>query len=398
MTTNSSTSAPKRIAGHLQDLPRSGIRDFFDIVSSRKDVISLGVGEPGFVTPWHIREAGMYALENGATTYTSNLGLLQLREAISTYLSKQFTLSYDPASEILITVGVSEALDLAFRAILEPGDEVLYHEPCYVSYAPVIQMAHGVPVPIHTRAQDGFSLTREQLEESCTDKTRVLMLNYPTNPTGATLSPEQVKEIANFVKERDLLLITDEVYAELTFEGTHHSPAAEPDMKDRTIFLHGFSKAWAMTGFRMGFACAPPDLLEAMMKIHQYTMLCAPILSQKTAIEALSAPEDDIQRMRAAYIKHRNYIHTAFVEMGLDSQASRGAFYAFPGIQHLGMSAKDFALALLEDKNVAVVPGTAFGPSGEGYIRCSFATSLDRIKEACKRMKDFVTSLDSAGS
>lgn len=393
MTTKNSTSPHDRVAGHLRDLPRSGIRDFFDIVSSRKDVISLGVGEPGFVTPWHIREASMYALEHGATSYTANLGLLSLRKVISSYLDGYFGLSYNPESEVLITVGVSEALDLAFRAVLEPGDEVLYHEPCYVSYAPVIQMAHGVPVPISTREENGFSLTLEDLKGKVTPKTKILMVNFPTNPTGATLSAEQAKDIADFVKEHDLLLITDEVYAELTYDHEHFSPATQPDMKDRTIFLHGFSKAWAMTGFRLGFACAPEPLLEAMMKIHQYTMLCAPILSQKAATEALQNPGEDIQRMKTAYIKHRNYIHESLEAMGLQSRPAKGAFYAFPGIQHLGMASKEFAYALLEAENVAVVPGSAFGASGEGFIRCSFATSFDQIKEACFRMTRFVSSL-----
>ena len=395
MSQKNSKSLHDRIASHLRELPRSGIRDFFDIVSSRKDVISLGVGEPGFVTPWHIRESSIYALEHGATSYTSNLGLLSLREAISGYLDKTFELSYDPVSEILITVGVSEALDLAVRAILEPGDEVLYHEPCYVSYAPVITMAHGVPVPVSTSPENGFALMRKDLESKVTDKTRVLMINFPTNPTGATLNREQAKDIADFVKEHDLILITDEVYAELTYEDSHVSVMNEPGMKERSIFLHGFSKAWAMTGFRLGFACAPAPLTEAMMKIHQYTMLCAPILSQKAAAEALKSPEEDIERMKKAYLKHRNFMHQSFIEMGLECAPPCGAFYAFPNIKPTGLTSHEFAMQLLEAQNVAVVPGSAFGPSGEGYIRCSFATDFEAIKEACSRMAVFMKSLKS---
>lgn len=395
MTQKSSKSLPDRVASHLRGLPRSGIRDFFDIVSSRKDVISLGVGEPGFVTPWHIRESSIYALEHGATSYTSNLGLLELREAISGYLKRQFDLSYDAASEILITVGVSEALDLAVRAILEPGDEVLYHEPCYVSYAPVITMAHGVPVAVSTQPENGFALTRADLEGKVTEKTRALMINFPTNPTGATLNKEQAKEIADFVKEYDLILITDEVYCELTYEGGHVSVMNEPDMKERSIYLHGFSKAWAMTGFRLGFACAPHALTEAMMKIHQYTMLCAPTLSQKAATAALDATSDDVEVMRQAYLKHRNYMYQSFLEMGLECLPPQGAFYAFPNIESTGLTSHEFAMQLLEAQNVAVVPGSAFGPSGEGYIRCSFATGFEDIKEACIRMQAFMESLSS---
>lgn len=385
-----STSPHDRVARHLRDLPRSGIRDFFDLVSSRKDVISLGVGEPGFVTPWRIREAGMYALEHGATCYTSNLGLPALRQSIASYLDRTYEFSYDPDQEILVTVGVSEAIDLAFRAVLEPGDEVLYQEPCYVSYSPVIQMAHGVPVAVPTRAEDGFTLTREALEARCTPRTKVLMINFPTNPTGATLNTHQAREIADFVKAHDLLLITDEVYAELTYDGPHRSVLSEPDMKERTIFLHGFSKSWAMTGFRLGFACAPHALIEAMMKIHQYTMLCAPILSQKAASEALDHAEEDVQKMREAYTRHRNFMVHAFAEMGLDCLKPKGAFYAFPSIRGTGLTSRDFAMALLEEESVAVVPGSAFGPSGEGYIRCCFATQLEDIKTACERMRRMV--------
>lgn len=393
MSTSDSPS-PRNLSRVLSTLPRSGIRDFFDIVSTMKDVISLGVGEPMFTTPWHIREASVFALEHGATSYTSNLGLLKLREELCRYVKGRFDLEYDAHTEVMVTVGVSEALDLAIRALTNPGDEVLYHEPCYVSYMPVIAMAHAVPVPVITSADDGFRLTREHLEAQVSDKTKVLMLNFPNNPTGGTMSREQLMEIAQFACEHDLLVISDEVYAELTYEGEHVSIASLPGMKERTIFLHGFSKSWAMTGFRLGYSCAPADITAAMMKIHQYTMLCAPILSQKAAIEALGRADEDISAMRSQYLKHRNYIYQAFETMGLPCHKPRGAFYAFPSIQHLGLSSKDFAMKLLEAEKVAVVPGNAFGACGEGYIRTCYATDFEDIKEAMTRMARFVSSLN----
>jgi aminotransferase len=390
MKTNDSWSLRDRIARHVLDTPRSGIRDFFDIVSTMKDVISLGIGEPDFDTPWHIREYTVYSLERGATHYTSNLGLLELRRAISQYVARQFGANYDPENEILVTVGVSEALDVALRALIDPGDEVLYHEPCYVSYRPVIIFAHGTPVVVETREEDGFRLTRRLLEEKVTPRTKVLMLNFPNNPTGAVLDRADVEDIAAFVREHDLIAITDEIYAELTHDGPHVSLASMPGMKERTIFLHGFSKAWAMTGFRLGYACAPPELTEAMMKIHQYTMLCAPTQSQKGAIEALASPELDLQEMTQEYRKRRNYIHQAFSEMGVSCPMPRGAFYAFPRIAHLGMSSRDFALALLAEEKVAVVPGSAFGASGEGYVRCAYSTNMEKLKEALVRIRRFI--------
>ncbi len=388
-----SKSLRDRIADHVRDIPRSGIRDFFDIVSTKKDIISLGIGEPDFDTPWHVREFAMFALERGATHYTSNMGLLELRKALSEYVKKAFQVSYNPETEILITVGVSEALDLALRALINPGDEVLYHEPCYVSYRATVIFAHGVPVAVETGRQNDFRLTRAQLEAKVSPKTRILILNFPNNPTGAVLERRDLEDIAAFARERDLIVITDEIYAELTYDHEHVSIASLPGMKERAIFLHGFSKAWAMTGFRMGYACAPPELTEAMMKVHQYTMLCASMIGQKAAIEALTSPEFDIGEMVSEYRKRRNYIDRSFQEIGLPCCKPAGAFYVFPYIGDLGLSSKDFALRFLEEEKVAVVPGSAFGACGEGFVRCAYATSLDNIKEAMVRLARFVQKL-----
>ncbi|HBA84843.1 MAG TPA: pyridoxal phosphate-dependent aminotransferase [Verrucomicrobia bacterium] len=390
MKTNDSKSHLNRIARHIVDIPRSGIRDFFDIVSTKKDIISLGIGEPDFDTPWHVRESTMFSLEKGATHYTSNRGLLELREAIAAYVKKTFKVAYDAESEILITVGVSEALDLALRALVNPGDEVLYHEPCYVSYRPSIVFAHGVPVAVNTKPENGFRLTRELLEGKITPRTRVLMLNFPNNPTGAIVTREDLEGIAQLAEEHDLIVISDEIYAELTYDQEHVSIASIPGMRDRTIFMHGFSKAWAMTGFRMGYSCAPAELSEAMMKIHQYTMLCASTISQKASIEALTKPEFDIGEMVSEYRRRRNFVYQSLVDIGLPCAKPLGAFYAFPKIEHLGLSSKDFALRLLNEENVAAVPGSAFGECGEGFLRCAYATSMDNLKEAMIRMKKFV--------
>ncbi len=388
------STAPRRsfVASYLNDIPRSGIRDFFDIVSARKDVISLGIGEPDFVTPWRIREASITALDRGATTYTSNRGLIELRRQIARYLGQAFDVAYDPENEILITVGVSEALDLAMRAILEPGDEVMYHEPCFVSYNPEIRFAHGVPVPVVTRRENGFRLTRPMLEEKVSPRTKALLLSFPTNPTGATLTREDVEGIAAFAQAHDILVITDEIYSELTYEGERVSIASLPGMKERTIFLHGFSKSWAMTGFRLGYACAPVELSEAMMKIHQYIMMCAPILSQKAAIEALKS-NVDTDEMRASYEHRRNFICAGLNEAGIPCHVPKGAFYVFPYVGDYGLTSKDFALRLLDEENVACVPGSAFGASGEGFLRCSYSTDLEAIKEAVTRMARFVARL-----
>ncbi len=390
---NDSKSLRSRIAQTVRDIPRSGIRDFFDIVSAREDVISLGIGEPDFVTPWHIREAAVLALDRGVTSYTSNMGLLPLRRGIAQYVERKTGVAYRPETEVLITVGVSEGLDLAVRALVEPGDEVLYHEPSYVSYNPLIQFAHGRPIAIQTKKENGFRLTRDELEAYCTPKAKILLLNYPNNPTGAILSRKDVEEIAAFAIERDLIVLTDEIYDELTYDREHFSLISVPGMRERTIYLHGFSKAWAMTGWRMGFTCAPPELTEAMMKIHQYTMLCAPILSQEASIEALKHAEGDIAFMKAEYRKRRNFIHASFEEMGIPCIRPEGAFYAFADVSRFGMTSKEFALRLLDEQNVACVPGTAFGKCGEGFIRCSYATALDDIKEAMARIARFVGKL-----
>jgi aminotransferase len=393
MQTNGSLSLRNRINPTVRDIPRSGIRDFFDIVSTMKDVISLGIGEPDFDTPWHVRESTVFALERGATHYTSNLGYLELRKALSGYVACKFGATYDPDTEVLVTVGVSEALDLALRALITPGDEVLYHEPCYVSYRATILFANGTPLVVETRPDNGFRLTREMLEAKVTPRTRVLMLNFPNNPTGAVMSREDLEGIAAFARERDLIVITDEIYAELTYDTPHTSIVSLPGMRERTLFLHGFSKAWAMTGFRLGYACGPAELIEAMMKIHQYTMLCASSLGQKAAIEALARPEKDVEDMVAEYRRRRNFIAASFAEMGLECHRPLGAFYAFPNVARFGLKSKDFALRFLNEEKVAVVPGTAFGDCGEGFVRCAYATNMDNIKEAMIRLKRFIGRL-----
>ena len=384
------------IAANVRNIPRSGIREFFDIVSTQKDVISLGVGEPDFATPWHIREAAIYALERGRTSYTSNLGLLQLREAIAAHLAEKFHVAYEPKTQILIAVGVSEAMDIAFRAIINPGDEVIYHEPCYVSYSPSIAMTHGVPVAVSCRPEDGFAVRAENLEKVITPRSKVLVLNFPTNPTGGTMTRPELEKIATLVQRHNLLVITDEIYSELTFEGEHVSIASLPGMAERTIFLHGFSKAYAMTGFRIGYACGPTELVDAMMKIHQYSMLCASIISQEAALEAIRFGEADTVRMRDEYRARRNLVVNALNQMGLTCHRPRGSFYAFPCIRSTGLSSREFAVRLLQEEKVACVPGGAFGSSGEGFLRCCFATSLEQLQVACERMARFVERLRAA--
>jgi aminotransferase len=381
------------VASHVRGIPRSGIREFFDIVQNQSGVISLGVGEPDFVTPWHIREAAIYALERGRTGYTSNMGLLKLRQAISTHVERNFGVSYQPETQILIAVGVSEALDIALRALINPGDEVLYHEPCYVSYAPSVALAHGVAVPVSCTAENGFAVTAEAIEQAVTPRSKVLLLNFPTNPTGGTMTRVELLRIAEVVLRHNLVVITDEIYSELTFEGEHVSIASLPGMRERTIFLHGFSKAYAMTGFRIGYACGPAEIIEAMMRIHQYSMLCASIISQEAALEAILHGEPDTAEMRDQYRLRRNFIVNAFNTMGLACHLPRGSFYAFPCIRSTGLSSRDFALQLLQQEKVACVPGGAFGPSGEGYLRCCFATALDQIQIATERMARFIHQL-----
>lgn len=380
------------IASHVRTLPRSGIRDFFEIVQSMKEVISLGIGEPDFDTPWNIREAAIYSLESGHTGYTSNLGLPVLRERIAEYVAQHFHVAYDPASEVIVTVGVSEGIDLALRALVNPGDEVLYHEPCYVSYSPSILLAHGVPVAVPTRAEENFSLTAEALAKKITKASKVLMLNFPCNPTGATQSREELLKITQLCVEHDLVVLTDEIYSELTYDGHPHvSIASLPGMRERTVFLHGFSKAFAMTGFRIGYACAPAPLTEAMMKVHQYAILCANTMAQHAAIEALENGARDVDRMRKEYEMRRNFIVRSFNDLGLECFKPVGAFYVFPRITSTGLTSREFSLGLLEQKQVACVPGPAFGPSGEGFVRCSYATSLDQIKVAMTRIAEFVS-------
>ncbi|NLG35366.1 MAG: aminotransferase class I/II-fold pyridoxal phosphate-dependent enzyme [Lentisphaerae bacterium] len=383
-------SSRSKVAAHVKALPFSGIRKFFDIVASRKDVISLGVGEPDFDSPWTVREEAIWSLERGATHYTSNRGDPALRQAISRYVSRQFGETYDWDTEILVTVGVSEAIDVGLRTILNPGDEVLYHEPCFVSYRPSITLAGGVPVCVETRREDQFRLTRAMLEKAVTPKTRVLMLNFPCNPTGAVLGKADVEDIADFCMKHDLLLLTDEIYAELTYEARHVSFISVPGMKERTIFLHGMSKAWAMTGFRIGYACAPPEISENMMKLHQYAIMSAPTTGQKAAAEALERGDAAVAEMVAEYNRRRNYLIASFAEMGVSCHTPAGAFYAFPYIGDLGISAEDFAMRFLEEHGVAVVPGDAFGACGAGFLRCAYATSMDNIREAMRRMAVFV--------
>ena len=381
------------IAKHVVNLPKSGIRDFFEIVSKMKDVISLGIGEPDFDTPWHIREAGIYALEKGKTHYTSNLGLIELRRAISKYVEKNYAVSYVPDNEVIITVGVSEGLDLACRALINPGDKVMFHQPCYVSYSPSITLAHGEAVPVPTFAKDNFALTVEALRAAWQPGCKLLMLNLPCNPTGGTCDRAQIEAIAKFAIEKDLIVLSDEIYSELTFEGVHTSIASIPGMKERTIFLHGFSKAFAMTGWRIGYACGPAALIEAMMKVHQYSMLCASIISQEAAIEALVRGEDAMKKMRDQYHRRRDFIVRRLNEIGLKCHLPRGSFYAFPDISKTGLSEKDFAVGLLQTEKVAMVPGTAFGENGKGFCRACFATSYEQLVEAATRIERHVQSL-----
>lgn len=384
----------KKIARQVAAIPRSGIRDFFELVQGRDDVISLGVGEPDFITPWHIREAAIFSLEKGQTSYTSNLGLPALRRAVSSYVAGFFGVGYEPLSEVLVTVGVSEAIDLALRALLDPGDEVIYHEPCYVSYAPSIALAYAKAVAVRTQKCDGFALTPEALGAAITPKTRVLMLNFPTNPTGATVSQEHLEGIARLCREHDLIVLTDEIYSELRYDGERHvSIASLPGMRERTVLLHGFSKAFAMTGFRLGYACAPQPIIEAMMKVHQYSMLCAPITSQMAALEALENGAPAVEMMRDSYRQRRDFVVRRLNQAGIDCHLPGGAFYVFPDVRKFGLSSRDFAMGLLEQESVAAVPGDAFGESGEGFLRCCYATAFEDLKTAMDRIERFVGGL-----
>lgn len=382
-----------RISPTVKSIPPSGIRRFFDIAAEMKGVISLGVGEPDFVTPWHIRESCIYGLNRGQTSYTSNAGLLELREEIAKSLYNDYQVTYEPRTEILVTVGVSEGLDLAMRALLSPGDEVLIPEPCYVSYKSCVTLAGGVAVAVPTTMKNEFRITAEELENFVTPRTKVLLIGYPNNPTGAVMSRQDLAKIAEFATKHDLIVISDEIYAKLTYDGTHTCFSSLPDMMDRTIVMNGFSKAYAMTGWRIGYAAANPVFIAAMTKIHQYTMLSAPIMGQIAAIEALKRGEKNVEQMTAEYNQRRRLILNGFRQMGLECFEPKGAFYLFPSIKSTGLTSLQFAEQLLHAEKVALVPGDAFGESGEGFVRCSYATSTANIKEALLRIGRFVASL-----
>ncbi len=371
----------------------SGIRKFFDIVSEMPDAISLGVGEPDFDTPWNVREEGIYSLEKGRTFYTSNAGLLELRQAICEYMDRRFHVAYNPKKEVLLTVGGSEGIDVALRAMLNPGDEVIIPEPCFVSYVPCVELADGVPVTISLKNENQFRLTREELEAAITDRTKILMLSYPNNPTGAVMKREDLEAIAEVVVRHDIYVISDEIYAELTYNSGHVSIASLPGMRERTVVINGFSKAFAMTGWRLGYAMAPAMIMEQMIKIHQYAIMCAPTTSQYAAVAALRDCDRDVERMRESYDQRRRYLLNEFKEMGLACFEPYGAFYMFPCIKEFGMTSEEFATKLLNAKKVAVVPGSAFGECGEGFLRVSYAYSLEELKVAVGRIKEFIEEL-----
>ncbi|WP_366248602.1 aminotransferase [Terribacillus aidingensis] len=378
------------IAEHVDALKPSGIRRFFDLASTMDNVISLGVGEPDFVTPWNVIEASYHSLEQGYTAYTANAGLMELRELISDYLKTTYSVSYRPADQVIVTVGASQAIDIALRAILNPGDEVIIVEPCFVAYASAVSLAGGVPVSVGTKAENGFKLQPEELESAVTPKTKAIILCNPNNPTGTMLNREELLPIAELIEAHDLLVLSDEIYAELSYEADYVSFSSLPNMQDRTILISGFSKSFAMTGWRLGYAAGPAELIQAMTKIHQYTIMCAPTMAQYGAVEALRSGAASVEHMRKSYRQRRNFVTSAFEEMGLMTNRPGGAFYIFPSIKETGMSSEAFAEALLIEEKVAVVPGSVFGESGEGYIRCSYATSMKQLTEAMKRIKRFV--------
>ena len=379
----------------ITSIPPSGIRKFFDIVGETKDAISLGVGEPDFDTPWHIRDEGIYSLERGQTFYTSNAGLKELKIEICKYLERRFDVSYDYAKECMVTVGGSEAIDIAFRAMLNPGDEVLIPQPSYVSYTPCTILAGGVPVTIELEEKDQFRLTKEKVLEKLTPKTKILVLPFPNNPTGSIMEREDLEAIAEVVREHDLYVLSDEIYSELTYAGDHCTIASLPGMKERTVLINGFSKSYAMTGWRLGYACAPEIILSQMVKIHQYAIMCAPTTSQYAAVEALKHGDEDVAEMREAYDERRQYLVKAFREMGMDCYEPQGAFYVFPSIKKFGMTSEEFAVQLLDQEKVAVVPGSAFGACGEGYLRISYAYSLKDLKRALTRIERFIQTLET---
>ena len=381
------------LSDKVMDIKPSGIRKFFDLVQEMPDAISLGVGEPDFDTPWHIREEGIFSLERGRTFYTSNAGLLELRKAISAYLKRKQRLDYDPLHEVLVTVGGSEGIDLALRAMLNPGDEVILPEPCYVSYLPCIKLADGVPVTINLKEENEFKLTPEELLGAITDKTKILILSYPNNPTGAIMTRSDLEPLVKIIKEKDIFVISDEIYAELTYQMDHCSIASFPGMRERTIVINGFSKSFAMTGWRLGFAVGPENILKQMTKIHQFAIMAAPTTSQYAAIEAMESGDDDVELMRKSYNQRRRFLLNQFQEMGLQCFEPRGAFYMFPCIKEFGMTSEKFANRFLQEEKVAVVPGTAFGDCGEGFLRVSYAYSIEELKVALERMKRFIERL-----
>lgn len=381
------------LASGVRNIPPSGIRKFFDLAAGSKDIISLGVGEPDFTTPWHVRDASVYALERGMTSYTPNSGLMELREEIGQYLYNQFQVKYEPANEILVTVGGSEAIDLALRALIEPGDEILIPEPSYISYSPITSITGGKPVGIESFAKDQFKLTPQSLKNAITPRSKVLILCYPSNPTGGIMTYDDWLPIAKIVEEHDLIVISDEIYAELTYDQKHVSFAAMPGMRDRTILVSGFSKAFAMTGWRMGYACGHPELIGAMLKIHQYTVMCAPVMGQVAAIEALRNGLEEKDKMVESYNQRRRLVVNGFREIGLECHEPQGAFYAFPSIQSTGMTSDEFAGRLITEARVAAVPGSVFGLGGEGFIRCSYATSVAQLNEALDRIGGFIAKL-----
>ncbi|OIJ13795.1 aromatic amino acid aminotransferase [Anaerobacillus arseniciselenatis] len=386
------TKSSLRTSNLVNSIQPSGIRKFFDLASSMENIISLGVGEPDFITPWGVREACISSLERGYTSYTANAGMIELRIEIANYMKKQFQLEYDPKEQIIVTVGASEALDIALRSIVDPGDEVIVVEPTFVSYAPLVTLAGGNPVSVGTTAETNFRLTPRQLKEAITDRTKAIMLSFPNNPTGSTMSLNELKEIAKIVEEHDLIVLSDEIYAEMTYDGKHASIANIDEMKDRTVIISGFSKAFAMTGWRLGFVTGPSDIISAMLKIHQYSMMCASTMAQHAALEALQTGMEDVKKMVQSYKQRRNYFVKSFEEIGLPCHVPGGAFYAFPSIKNTGFTSEEFAEKLLLAERVAVVPGHVFGAGGEGHIRCSYATSLENLKEAVARIDRFLVS------
>lgn len=382
------------VASHVLDMPKSGIREFFAIAATMPDAISLGIGEPDFVTPWHIREAAIFALENGKTSYTENLGLRGLRNDIAEYVEKNYAVSYNPDDEVMVGVGVSEVMDCVLRALINPGDKVMYHEPCFVSYGPSIELCHGVAIPVKTRPEDGFAFNIDEVKKAWQPGCKAILINFPTNPTGGIAERSQLQELAKFVKEKDMLVISDEIYSELTYDGQHVSIASLDGMKERCVFLHGFSKAFAMTGFRIGYACAPREIIDAAMKVHQYAIMCAPIVSQEAAREALRNGKRAMLHMREQYQSRRDFIVSRFNDMGLDCHLPKGTFYAFPSVRRFGMTSMEFAKYILNEAKVAVVPGSAFGADGEGFVRASFSTSYNNLVEAADRMEKAIKKLN----